>query len=336
MKIGLPIELQGPGGIRSWARTFSKCCLAKGWDVCYSDDIEVDVFIAMANLTALEVIEKKKRRGTKILYRMDGPFFEYFDHKTKHLKEANQVIKDCLESADKVIYQSRFSKYAASWLLEGKEIPGKIIYNGADNKLFRPEGKTLSKPENRKIVLSIAYWGTPLMAEYSVKVILDAAEKLLSESYIEFWILGEAYPETEDIIKKADLPNVTRYDLHSPIKYEDMNVFIRTADLILHTRPNDACSNLIIEAMNVGTPVVGLDSGSTPELIGNAGLLANCTSSFEKAPMVDVEDLAGKIVSTFHRYDMYKSKIMKRGRAFTQKIMCENYFELIKELLMEK
>ncbi len=332
MKIGLPIELQGPGGIRSWARTFSNCCLDRGWDIYYSDDADVDIFIALANLTPLEVLEKKKSRGIKIVYRMDGPYFEYFDFKKKHLKESNQIIKDCLENADKVIYQSKFSKHAASWLLGGKEIPGKVIYNGADNELFRPKGKTLPKPENKKIVLAIAYWGTPLMAENSIRVILDVAEKLLSESYIEFWILGEAYPETEEVIKKADLPNVTRCDLHSPIKHEDMPVFIRTADLILHTRPNDACSNLIIEAMNVGIPIVGLNSGSTPELIGNAGLMANCTSSFEKFPVVDIDDLSEKIIDTFLKYDVFKSSILERGKAFTQKNMCQNYFELFKEL----
>ena len=42
----------------------------------------------------------------------------------------------------------------------------------------------------------------------------------------------------------------------------------RSADLVLHSRPHDACSNLILEAMSVNIPIVGLESGSTAELLG--------------------------------------------------------------------
>lgn len=329
MKIGFPIEVSGPGGIRSWLKTFNEYCILKGHEVSFSHDSDVDAFITFANCSSKEQLHQLKKKGAKIIYRMDGIFFKYLE---KEVTLANNHIIDGIKCADKVIYQSYFAKHATSLLFDGKDVPGDIIYNGANPELFKPNGEILPKPKNKRIVLSIAYWGTPLMAEHSINSIIATARELLSDKNIEFWILGEAYPQTEELIKKANLKNITRYDLKTPIKHDEMPKFIRTSDIILHTRPNDACSNLIIEAMNIGIPVVGLNSGSTPELLGDAGLMASCKPSYEEFPTIDTKDMANKIQMTFKQYDLFKNKIRKRSELFTHKLMCQKYLELIEIL----
>ena len=57
------------------------------------------------------------------------------------------------------------------------------------------------------MILSIAYWGVPLMADFSINTIINVA-KLLPE--YEFWILGLAYPKNEQMIKEAKLGNITK------------------------------------------------------------------------------------------------------------------------------
>ena len=102
---------------------------------------------------------------------------------------------------------------------------------------------------------------------------------------------------------------------------------------MLHSRPHDACSNLILEAMSVNIPIVGLESGSTAELLGDAGLRGECIGDFKKLPIVNCEDLAEKIRRTFENYDYYKSEVAERSKLFSNKIMCENYIKECENLL---
>ncbi|PKM94210.1 MAG: hypothetical protein CVU84_12165 [Firmicutes bacterium HGW-Firmicutes-1] len=335
MKIGFPIGTNGKGGATSWVKTFSDYCISMGYDVFFNTDEEVDVLITLANYLSLEKIMEYEKRNTKIIYRMDGIYFDYLLEDNKKVELFNKQVRDSISHADRVIYQSNFSKDLVKLLFDGKEIPGDIIYNGADTKVFKPEGDVLLRPIDKKIILSIAYWGTPLMANYSIHAILKIAKEFLDNEAIEFWILGLAYPETEKLIQDANLPNITKYDLKTPIKREDMPKYIRTADMILHTRSNDACSNLIVEAMNVGIPIVGLNSGSTPELLGDAGLLCECKPSYDEFPEINIKDMAHKIRQTFEHYDVIKNKIKERAILFTQDIMCEKYIDQIKLLVKE-
>ena len=168
------------------------------------------------------------------------------------------------------------------------------------------------------------------MADFSINTIINVA-KLLPE--YEFWILGLAYPKNEQMIKEAKLGNITKVNLSKAVPRENMPQYLRSADLVLHSRPHDACSNLILEAMSVNVPIVGLESGSTAELLGDAGLRGECIGDFKKLPIVNCEDLAEKIRKTFENYDYYKSEIAERSKLFSNKIMCENYIKECENLL---
>ncbi|GMQ65176.1 glycosyltransferase family 4 protein [Vallitalea maricola] len=332
MKIGFPVEPKGRGGTRTWVKTFSNYCLSKGHQVYFSKNEKVDVFITLAFYTTPEELTEMKQRNTKILYRMDGIYYNFLiDNRTTI--RLNGLIADSMRLADRIIYQSNFSRIMASQLFNGQELPGVVIYNGADTNVFKEEGMILPKPNDKKIILSIAYWGPELMAEYSIRNIINIAKEFSDRKDIEFWVLGEAYPYVEDIIKKANLSNITRYNLRTPITRERMPKYIRTSDIILHTRPNDACFNLIIEAMNVGKPIVGLDLGSTPELLGDAGLRGECEPSFEHFPVINIKSMASQILKTFDNYDYYKEKIKERSKRFTLEKMCEKYFVEINKLV---
>ncbi|MCT4686658.1 glycosyltransferase family 4 protein [Vallitalea sp.] len=332
MKIGFPVEPEGKGGTRTWVKAFSNYCVSKGHQVYFTKDEEVDVFITLAFYTTPEELKRMKQRNTKILYRMDGIYYNYLiDNRTTI--RLNGLIADSMKLADRIIYQSDFSKNMASQLFNGQELPGVIIYNGADTNVFKEKGKILPKPKDKKIILSIAYWGPELMAEYSIRNIINIAKELSDRKDIEFWVLGEAYPFVEERIKKAGLDNITRYNLRTPIPRGRMPDYIRTSDIILHTRPNDACSNLIIEAMNVGKPIVGLDLGSTPELLGDAGLRGECEPSFEHFPIINIESMASQLLKTFDNYEYYKEKIKERSKRFTLEQMCKKYFIEINNLV---
>lgn len=333
MRIGFPCDSNGKGGVRTWIKTFSNYCVNNGHEVFYSHDSQVDVFITLANLSNKAQLEKLKSRGSKIVIRMDGIFFDYFTPSKKVAESLNNALVENICCSDLVIFQSKFSKDLVDTILGNKKIKSTIIYNGIDKEIFSPNGDVVPREKNdKKIILSMAYWGTPEMADFSIRTIVDLARKLENENY-EFWILGEAYPETEEIIKNANLPNITKWDIRNPISHNMVPKYLRTADLVLHVRPNDACSNFILEALNINKPIVGLNSGSTPELVGDCALLANCYNDIKQLPVVDIDDFALKVIKTFDNYDFYKKKIIERSKYFTQELMSEKYIEEIKRCL---
>lgn len=333
MKIGYPVAAEGRGGTKTWMMAFRDYCVSRGHELIVKPEEDVDVFVTLANYASYELLKELKEKKTKIIYRMDGIFFDYFIEKQILRKKFNDLVTSALYSADQVIYQSHFSKTVASQIVDVDKIPGTVIYNGADTDLFKPEGPMLDRPKDRKVVLSIAYWGPRMLADYSITQFINIARCCLDRQDIEFWILGEAYPENEEKIKQANLPNIRWMNLHTPIPRSRMPEYIRTADLIMHLRPNDACSNLIIEAMNVGKPIVGLDLGSTPELLGDAGLRCAAEPSFEHFPTISPESMGEQIIKTLENYDYYQQKIKERAVDFTLEKMCEAYLREIEAVV---
>lgn len=337
MKIGFPVPAEGRGGTKTWMMAFRDYCISKGHQVfCQRPDVDVDVFITLADFASYEMLENLIAKKTKIIYRMDGIFFDYFIEVQSRRKQFNDRVAAAIMNADKVIYQSYFSKEVASQIVDVSKVPGTVIYNGADTKRFKPEGPILERPKDKKIVMSIAYWGPQLLAHYSIRQFIDIARCFVHHKDIEFWILGEAYPEDEASIIKANLPNITRMNLHEKVHRNNMPEYIRTADIIMHLRPNDACSNLIIEAMNVGKPVVGLDLGSTPELLGDAGLRCESEPSFEHFPKINPMSMYEQIIKTFNNYEFYKEKIIERSKMFTFEKMSQAYLKEIENVVGNK
>ncbi len=331
MKIGLPFNGDGPGGACSWIKNFTKYCRENGHKITYSFDSNVDIFVNIANFSPYEKLIDLKESGVKLVHRMDGIFLDYMMDKNL-AQTLNQDLAMRILLADLIIYQSHFSKLLTRKLIPDREIPGVIIYNGADTTLFSPEGPILEKPKEKKVILSIAYWGTSLYSIDSLTIIRNIAREFINDSSIEFWVFGMTKPIIDGSFF-SELPNVTRVDLTKPIERKEMPRYLRTADLILHTRSNEACSNLIIEAMNVGKPIVGLNSGSTPELLADAGLMGECESSLDSFPTVNILDVCDKIRQIFQSYSIYQEKIQMRSKLFTQKIMCEKYLKELEALL---
>lgn len=336
MKIGFPFDEHGRGGVRSWVKTFGTYCKQKGHEVVYGYEAKKDVFINIANVSPIQKLETMKHQGVKIIQRMDGIYFNAFIDAQHVTDTLNEQLRASIKLSDLVIYQSKYSEELTKKIYKETISKSKIIYNGVDQTLFSPLGSQIPKETNKKIILSIAYWGTRQMAALSIQTIIDTARAMLQESDYEFWILGEAYEETEKLLQQANLPNITKYNLRTPVSHNDMPKYLRTADLILHTRPYDACSNLILEAMSVHKPVVGLDSGSTKDLLGEKGLVAKCKEQDSQQPAIDVMDLKDKILDVFDHYTFYKENSQQRSRLFTQECMSRQYLEAIKEVYDEK
>ncbi|PKM94212.1 MAG: hypothetical protein CVU84_12175 [Firmicutes bacterium HGW-Firmicutes-1] len=333
MKIGFSADFDGPGGARSWIKTFSNYCKHKGHDISYGLDLNVDVFCSVANISTVSDLKQLKERGIKILQRL-GAIYLYYDHPSKVLIDRkNDLLKELTSYADAIVYQSKFSKEILfRSIYNGKEPDGDIIYNSTDASAFSRYGYKFSRSQDKILILAIAHWGTPHTSAKLIEIFLNIAKRFQGIDDVEFWVLGRATSQDEMFIKNANLSNISVINLTTPIDYNLMPYYLRTADLVLHLKANEGCSNLVIECIHTATPLVGLNTGSLPELVGDAALLAECTTDIEGFPDVNIDNLFNNIVITLIKRDYYQEKMHDRTKFFTLEETYEKYLNKLKKL----
>lgn len=339
MKIGFPFY-DGPGGARTWVKTFSRYCVLKGYNVSYGVDPTVDVFCSVANLSSVEDLKLMKDNQVKILQRLGAAYLPY-QYDDAVLTRCNNNLKEIISYADQIVYQSRFSKEVIfNYVYEGYEPPGAIIYNSTNSDVFRKMSKIdtqlfrESRPNrSKKIILAMAFWGEPKAANESLRLLHKIIKMYEHREDVEFWVLGKAYKKDIEFFKDNPLKNITRFNLSDPIPHDEVPQYLNIADVFLHLKVHEGCSNMVIEALNTGTPIVGLNSGSLPELVGSAGNLVDCEDSIYSFPKVkDIHDFVGYIDDELRNPRKYERLAMKRANLFKYKKTYDQYIQLFEEL----
>ncbi|MBQ5695112.1 MAG: glycosyltransferase family 4 protein [Clostridium sp.] len=334
MKIGFSQNYNGPGGARSWIEAFSKYCISKGHTVSYGFDDTVDVFCSVANLSTYKELELLKNKKIKIMQRLGAIYLPYNHPNPLLIKNKNDELKNLISFADSIVYQSHFSKEVLfRSIYNGSEPNGDIIYNSANSNLFTPTGEKLPNKSNKKIILAAAYWGTPDTATKSLNLLSSVISHYSNKSDIEFWVLGRAFAANQRSLSKLNFRNVSKLDLLNPIPRENMPTILRSVDMVLHLKAHEGCSNMVIETMHTGTPLVGINSGSLPELVKESALLADCDNSLDNFPNVNLKDLIYKIDKTLSNLDFYSNKVLNQSKNFSYSLTYELYLKKLFELV---
>jgi glycosyltransferase involved in cell wall biosynthesis len=330
MKIALP-QLNCQGGATTWRNLFERFLTAKGYQTTANVlDDNYDVLVNMADILSVTTVTSLARRGVKILYRMDGLFWEYLSNPQASAAR-NETLKKMLLTSNAIVFQSYFVKKVSEKLMN-REIAGEVIYNAADPRLFSPDGARFSKPSGQKLILAGGNWGPLPLALPVLKKTLAVAKTLAKEP-LQIGIFGNIPQEALNKMKQfLDLPNVNLNYLRQ-VDHQTMPQFLRTADLLLYLRPNDPCPNLIIEALHCGTPIVGLASGSLPELVGDSCLLGNCEATTKHFPAMDLDDICRKVRATLNDLPKFRAKVLLRSKYFSAATMGERYLRRIKSLV---
>lgn len=343
MIIGFPYY-DGPGGARTWTKSFSNYCKDKGYDIVYGYDKDMDVYCSVATLTPLEGLRHIKERNIKILQRLGAIYIPY-QIGEKLAGQRNQRLREIVSYADRVVYQSRFSKEVLfRSIYEGHEPNGEIIYNSTNPDLFRGKRNHYFKnmfyrsANQKKVILTIAYWGYPKAAEQSFNWLSEIIEGFEDRDDVEFWILGKGYPNNEELVRNKAFKNVVHLKLDEPVPYELIPRYLEEADVFLHLKFHEGCSNMVIESLHMGTPVVGIESGSLTELVGNGGRLVKCERNdiLDFPKVKNMSDLITSINDVLENGTRYKREALKRSKKFSWENTYNRYLKLLEELYYSK
>lgn len=198
------------------------------------------------------------RRGAPILVNQDG--VGYPGWAGDRTEKVNRPLRRALLAADHLLYQSEFSKRSADLFLGEPRGSWEILPNAVDVEHFSPaEGGSSSGP--------VLLLGGDQTQGYRFELALRTLAVLLRwHPDAELLVTGRVVSAVEPLLDEHGVRG--RVHLLGEYSQRDAPAIFRRAQVLLHTKVNDPCPTLVLEAMACGLPVVYPASGGTVELVG--------------------------------------------------------------------
>ena len=186
----------------------------------------------------------------------------------------NRPLRLALAAADHVLYQSAFCKRSADELVGEPRGAWEILHNAVDVDFFTPGAPPPGGP--------VLLLGGDQTQAYRLELGLRTLAALLpAHPEAELLVTGRLAIAAEPLV--AELGLTGRVTFTGRYAQRDAPALFRRAHLLLHTKVNDPCPTLVLEAMACGLPVVHPASGGTVELVGDeAGVGVAHHDSFDR------------------------------------------------------
>ena len=261
---------------------------------------------------AAVVVHYARRKGAKLILNQNG--VSYYGWHGPGWEKLNEAMVELLHQADYVFYQSKFCKISADRYLGERKGPFEILYNSVDTKVFIPA----SIPgDGTKLLLAGShhhFYRVKAAIEMMSYLVTDIPDVRLTIAGKYMWKQkqGEALAEARDLAAKLDV--VQNIDFRREYSQEEAISLMRQSHILLHTKYNDPCPRLVVEAMSCGLPIVYSHSGGVPELVGeDAGIGVSAPLDWEHDHPPDPKKLARAVIEVLSDYDRFSE--VARARA---------------------
>jgi glycosyltransferase involved in cell wall biosynthesis len=224
-------------------------------------------------------------------------------------EELNDILRRALLAADHVLYQSEFSKRSADAFLGEPRGTWEILSNAVDVGRFTPA----DKPAAGSPMLLL---GGDQTQEYRLELGLRTLAALTPRHPdAHLLVTGRLVVPPEPLLEELGLRG--RVHLLGEYDQRDAPGIFRRAHLLLHTKVNDPCPTLVVEAMACGLPVVYPASGGTIELVGEeAGIGVPHPDGWERDEPPSPDEVAGAVDRVLDELPRYAKAA--RARAVDQ------------------
>jgi glycosyltransferase involved in cell wall biosynthesis len=175
----------------------------------------------------------------------------------------NRPLRRVLGAARHVLYQSEFCKRSADRFVGEPAGSWEILPNAVDVDRFTPAARRAPHTGGPVLLL-----GGDQTQAYRLELGLQTLAALLPAHPGAHLLISGRHVVPPDRLIDA---NGVRGHVELVGRYaqRDAPALYRRADLLLHTKVNDPCPSVVIEAMASGLPVVYPASGGTVELVGD-------------------------------------------------------------------
>lgn len=244
------------------------------------------------------------RRGAPVVVNQDG--VGYPGWAGSRTEAVNAPLRRALKAADHMLYQSAFCKRSADEFLGEPVGSWQILPNAVDVEHFTPASQP--PPDGPVLLL-----GGDQTQAYRLELGLRTLAALLPvRPDARLLVAGRLVSDPEPLMSVLGLAG--RVELLGRYTQSEAPALYPRAHLLLHTKVNDPCPNVVLEAMASGLPVVYPLSGGTVELVADeAGIGVAHPDSFERDEPPSPEAMAHAVERVLD--DLPAFRVAARRRA---------------------
>jgi len=325
-------KVSGLGGMVSFHAKFIQGLQAR--QIPYSLDLSDPnntVVLVIGGTRQLWKLWRAKQRGVSIVQRLNGMNWLHKVQKTPlraFLKaELNNYLLAIIRRylADRIVYQSEFSRDWWDQVYGEIKVPTQVIYNGVDLKSFSPNGPEIPPPDHDRILLVEGHLDNALARGLETAIKLAQTIKRDHARTIELMVVADV---GEDVIARTQsmAPDcwITWKGVLPQAKIPSIE---RSAHVLFSADLNAACPNSVIEALACGLPVLAYDTGSLGELVQKgAGKVVPYGSNYWKLEEPDLGPLANACVEIIQNNPSYRLRARSRAEnTFSLDAMMDAY-----------
>lgn len=343
-KICLVPRLSGVGGMVSFQDKFVSGLKARNIEVCYDlGDLPYDAVLVIGGTRQLHRLYRVKRSGIPIVQRLDGMnwIHRVIDTGIRHWIRAeygNYILGNIRSKlADRIAYQSEFSRRWWERVRGKTTIPNDVIHNGVDLTEFSPPSDQSLPEEIMRILLveGSLLGGYEFGLENAVKITSQIAHSHKGDQIVELMVIGRVSTSTskqwESWIATSDLNQNYQINWVGEVPHDQIAVYYRSAHIYFSADINAACPNSVIESIACGTPVGAFDTGALAELLDKSG---GITVPYGGDPWQleppDIPALVSAFQEILENLTHYQDSARQRAEsAFGLDLMVDRYLDLL-------
>jgi glycosyltransferase involved in cell wall biosynthesis len=280
-------------------------------------------------IEAPQLTRLARRRGAAFAWNQNGVAYPGWYGPGWEL--VNEPRARLLHEADHVFYQSAFCKLGADRFYGERRGSSEILHNPVDTRRFAPG----DHPE-RPLTLLLGgnqYQRYRLTAGLEALALVRAERpdaRLLVAGALSF--AEDATAQTAAILQGLGIEDSV--ELVGPYTQAEAPKLMRRADILLHTKYNDPCPTVVLEAMASGLPVVHSESGGTPELVGpDAGIGISAPLDWEQDRPPAAADLAAAVLRVAERLGDYRDAARERSLRFDARAWIDRHHTVFTDLI---
>lgn len=252
-------------------------------------------------------------RGAKVAWNQNG--VAYPGWHGPGWERVNARMKAGIHRADYVFFQSEFCRISSDRYLGPREGAFEVLHNSVDTTVFTPA----ANPGGDEIVLLLggnqyqAYRLERAIQTLAAVVANGRNARLVVTGRLS-WLPDEAEAARVALSLARSLRVEDRLELVGTYSQRDAPAVLRRGTILLHTKYNDPCPSLVVEAMACGLPVVYSASGGVPELVGEeGGVGVSAPLDWEQDHPPDPAELAAAVDVVAARLDDYREAARRRA-----------------------